>query len=78
VRFAAWIAAEPKARLAKAAAGFRGVDFCPDPAGQPEGLDAVAFAKEFGSTTDERFKKKVAALREAVEGLAAYEVAKAK
>ena len=78
VRFAAWIAAEPKARVAKAAAGFRGVDFCPDPAGQPEGLDAEAFAKEFGSTTDERFKKKVAALREEIEKLEIYAVAKAK
>ena len=72
VRFAAWIKAEPKARLAKLAAGFRGADFCPGPAGQPEGLDAEAFAKEFGSTTDERFRKKVGALKEAIEGLATY------
>ena len=60
--------------VAKAAAGFRGVDFCPDPAGQPEGLDADAFAKEFGSASDERFRKKVAALKAAVAEQAVYRV----
>jgi hypothetical protein len=72
VRFAAWVAADPKARVAKVAAGFRGADFCPDPAGQPEGLDAEAFAKEFGSISDDRFRRKVAALRDAVGDLAVH------
>jgi hypothetical protein len=72
VRFAAWVGGEPKARLARLAEGFRGIDFCPDPAGEPEGLSAEAFAKEYGGVADDRFRRKVAALREAVEGLAAY------
>ena len=72
IRFAAWVSVEPKARLARLAAEFRGADFCPDPAGEPEGLTADAFAKEYGSAADERFRKRVAALKERVEALAAY------
>jgi hypothetical protein len=69
IRFAAWVAADPKPRLALLSKEFRGADFCPDPAGQPEGLSAEAFAKEYGSLSDERFRKAVAGLKDRVEAL---------
>jgi hypothetical protein len=69
IRFAAWVKADPKARLAHLAKEFRGADACPDPKGEPEGLTEEAFAKEFGSVADDRFKKKVAALKMAVAGV---------
>ena len=69
IRFAAWVKADPKARLALLAKEFRGADACPDPKGEPEGLTAEAFAKEYGTVADDRFRKKVAALKEAVAAL---------
>ena len=72
IKLAAWVKEEPTARLARLTKEFRGSDFCPDPAGQPEGLAAEAFAKEYGSVSDERFRKAVAGLKEAVGKLAVY------
>ena len=69
IRFAAWVAADPKVRLAAFAKEGRLVDFIPDPKGEPEGLTEETFAKEYGSVTDDRFKKKVAALKDAVTAL---------
>ena len=75
IRFAAWLLAEPAERLARVAKGFRGEAFLPDPAGQPEGLTAEAFAKEFGSATDDRFRRRVAALKESIGRLEVYAAA---
>jgi hypothetical protein len=69
IRFAAWVKADPKERLARLAREFRGEAFCPDPSGEPEGLDAEAFAKAWGGPADDRFRRKVAALKEAIAAL---------
>jgi len=73
IRFADWVKADPKARLERLAKEFRGSDFCPDPSKEPEGLGEEAFAKEYGSTKDERFLAKMKALRDAVAALAVFE-----
>jgi hypothetical protein len=78
IRFAAWVKADAKARLPHLAKEFRGADACPDPKGEPEGLTEEAFAKEYGSVEDDRFRKKVAALREAVGALPLFAEPKAK
>jgi hypothetical protein len=72
IRFAAWVLKEPATRLPRLAKEFRGADFCPDPKGEPEGLTAEAFAKEYGSVEDDRFRAKVTALRQAVAAQAVY------
>lgn len=78
IRFAAWVKADPKARLARLAKEFRGADLCPDPKGEPEGLTEEAFAKEYGKVSDDRFQKKVAALKEAVASLSLHAAPKPK
>jgi hypothetical protein len=72
IRFAAWVKADPKARLERLGKEFRGADFCPDPSKEPEGLDEEAFDKEYGSIKDDRFKAKLKALRDAVAALAIH------
>ena len=78
IRLAAWVKADPKARLERLSKEFRLADACPDPKGEPEGLTEEAFAKEFGSVADDRFKKKVAALKEAVAALPLHAEPKSK
>jgi len=78
IRFAIWVAADPKAHLAQVGKDFRGTDACPDPKGEPEGLTEETFAKEYGSVGDARFRKKVAALTDAVAALPLHAEPKSK
>jgi hypothetical protein len=73
IRFAGWVAeGDATARLAGVAKEFRGEDFLPDRPGQPEGLTAEQFAKDWGGPLDERFLGKLRALKDAVEALPIY------
>ncbi len=76
IRFAGWLGGKDgRARLDRVAREFRGRDFLPDTAGQPEGLSAGAFAKGWGSLADDRFREKVESLRRRVAVLEPYRVA---
>jgi len=56
-------------KLATLAEQFRVADFLPDHAGLDEGLNAPAFAKKYGSTSDPRFQQQVQAIRATIRKL---------
>jgi hypothetical protein len=51
------------------AAGFTVNDYLPDAAGLREGLSAEAFAKDYGSVSDRRFKAEVDKIRRRIQAL---------
>jgi hypothetical protein len=65
VEFARRLLASPK-QIATVAGSFRVADFTIPPEGLAEGLTQDQFTKQFGGVDDERFLKKLAALRQDV------------
>jgi hypothetical protein len=59
-------------RLAEVARTFAVADFAVPPAGLPEGLSRADFARQYGSTTDERFLRKQEEIRKAIRALPGY------
>jgi hypothetical protein len=72
VAFADELARSPR-RLAEVARSFAVEDFTVPPAGLPEGLSQSAFARQYGSTADERFLAKVGEIRKSIRSLPAYQ-----
>ncbi len=71
VAFAGWLLADP-ARLAGVEKSFTVAAFAVGPRGLVEGLTKEQFEKEYGSTSDARFRKELEALRKKVKLLAGY------
>jgi hypothetical protein len=63
--------------LAELPTRFTVADFVPDLAGLPEGLMREQLAKQFGSTSDERFRAQRAEIRRRIQALPAYRAAPA-
>jgi hypothetical protein len=71
VAFAQEMLRSPR-RLAEVVRSFAVADFVPPPAGLPEGLSQAEFARQYGSTSDERFRRKQEEIRKAIRALPGY------
>jgi hypothetical protein len=71
ISFSAWLSGKDgAARLARLATAFVGADHLPDFAGLPEGVSAEAFARDYGTLSDPRYR---ARRREVSDRVAALE-----
>jgi hypothetical protein len=72
VAFAQELLRSPR-RLADVARSFAVADFAAPPAGLPEGLSQADFARQYGSTGDQRFLRKQEEIRKAIRALPGYQ-----
>ena len=75
IAFANHLQRDPK-RLDKLSGSFRVIDFLPAFQGLREGLSREEFTRDFGTVSEERFRKELDALRKRVDSLPVYPVPK--
>jgi hypothetical protein len=71
IAFAAQMLKSPE-DLARVASGFTVADHALPPDGLPEGLTQAEFARQYGSTSDERFTSRLESIRKRVGALPGY------
>jgi hypothetical protein len=75
IAFAEQVLADPE-RLSSLERSFHVADYTLPPRGLPEGLSQAEFSRRYGSTSDRRFEKEVAGLRQRLQALPGVQRAK--